>query len=117
MSSFRHCGVGGVTIFLCIFIHDIEEAVSVREETYRKLIRKIDAVLWVEERCDVGCTGPTSDDAGIEDVREISTHPSRSQPQEKFRVPCVFRSMGWKVRRLNSGEIAGSMDLPVFKGG
>ena len=29
-----------------------------------------------EVQCVVGCTGPTSNDAEIEDVRDISTHPS-----------------------------------------
>ena len=60
----------------------------------------------------MGCTGPTRDYAVIEDVSEISTHPSSSQLQEKFRVPCAFRSTVWGVRRLTTGEIVGEMDLP-----
>ena len=54
----------------------------------------------------MGYTGPNRYDAGIEDVREISTHPSPSKLQEKFRVPCVCRRTSWGVRRL-----AGAMDL------
>ena len=45
----------------------------------------------------MGCTEPTSDNEKIEDVREISTHPSPSQLQEKFKVTCVFWITGWGV--------------------
>ena len=90
MSYFRNCDVGGVTSLPCIIIHNIKEIGSVREEISGKVTRKLDAVVRVEERCDVGCTGPTSYDAGIEHIMEISTHPSPSQLQEKFRLPCVF---------------------------
>ena len=103
ISSFRHCDVGGVTRPPCILIHNIKESGSVQEETSRKVIRKLYAVLRVGEQCYVGCTVPTIYDTGMEDVREISTHPSPSQLQEKFRVPCVLRRMGWGVRRITSG--------------
>ena len=78
VSSFRHCDVGGVTRAPCILIHNIKESGSVREEVYRRAIKDLDAMLQVQERRAVRCTGPTTNDAGIEDVREISTHPSPS---------------------------------------
>ena len=40
-----------------------------REEIYGKVIRKMYTVVRVEDRCDMGCTGISSDDAGIYDVR------------------------------------------------
>ena len=76
------------------------------------MISKIDVVVQSEECCSVGCTGPTSNDSGMEEVRNISTHPSHSQLQERYRVPCVFRSTGWGVQILTIGEISGAMDLP-----
>ena len=45
VSSFRHFGVGGVTISPWIFIHNINEAGSVREGLSGKVISKIDAVV------------------------------------------------------------------------
>ena len=60
----------------------------------------------------MGCTGPTRNDAVIEDVRYIYTHPSPSQLQKRSRVPCVLRSTGWGMRRLTTEEIAGAMGLP-----
>ena len=59
----------------------------------------------------MGCTGPNSDVIGIEDVREISKHPSISQLQEKFRVPCVFQRTVSGLQRIITREIAGAMDL------
>ena len=69
-------------------------------------------VVRVEEKFSVGCTGPTSNDAGIEGVRDIYTHPSPSQLQKRFGLPCIFRSTGWGVQRLATGEIVGAMYLP-----
>ena len=112
VSSFRHCDVGGFTISPWIFIHNINEAGSVREGLSGKVISKIDAVVLVEERCAVGYTWPTRDDSGMEEVGDISTHPSSSQLQERFRVPCVFRITGWGVQRLATAEISGAMDIP-----
>ena len=65
VSSLRHYDVGGVTRSPYILIHNIKESGSVREEVYRKLIRKMYAVVQVEDRCAVGCTGSTSDDTVI----------------------------------------------------
>ena len=59
-----------------------------------KVISKIDAVVRVKEKYSVGCTGPTSDDTGMDDVRDIYTHPSPSQLKEKFIVPCFLRRTG-----------------------
>ena len=49
MSSFRHCDIGGVKRAPYILIHNIKEAGSVREGLSGKVIRKIDAVVRVEE--------------------------------------------------------------------
>ena len=76
MSYFRHCDVGGVKRDPCILIHNIKETGSVMEELSGKVIRKLDAVVRVEEQCAIGCTGQTRNDAGIEDVRDIYTHLS-----------------------------------------
>ena len=103
VSSLRHCDVEIVKRSPFILINNLKEAVVVTEETYGKVIINMDAVLQIEEQFSVGCTGPTSYDAGIKDLREISTHPSPSQLKEKFRLLCVFQSTGWGVRRLNSG--------------
>ena len=46
MYSFRHCDVVGVTRSPCILINNIKEAVSVREETYRKVIRLRSDAPW-----------------------------------------------------------------------
>ena len=79
VSPFCHCDVGGVTRAPYILSHNINEEGSVREDISRKVIRKLDAVVRVQEQCAVGCTVLISDETGIEDVREISTHPSTSQ--------------------------------------
>ena len=76
-----------------------------------KVIRKLDVVVRVEDRCAMGCIEPTSDDAGMEYIREIYTHPLPSQLQERLRVLCIFRSTGWGVRKITTGGIVGEMDL------
>ena len=106
MSSFRHCDVG------CILIHHIKEAGSVREGLSGKLISKLDAVVRVEYHFSIGCTGLTSNDSVMEEVRDISTDPSHSQLQDIFRVPGVFHSTCWGVSRLTIGKISGEMYLP-----
>ena len=60
----------------------------------------------------MGCTGPSINDAGIQNIRNIFTHPLPSQLQEKFVVPFVLWSTGWGVQSLTIGEMAGAMDLP-----
>ena len=97
VSSFHHCDVRGVTRAPCILIRNIKEAGSARSEISGKVINNLGVVVRVGERCAVGFKGPTRDDTGIEYVREIYTYPSPSQIQEKFRVPCVFRSSDWGV--------------------
>ena len=77
-----------------------------------KVIQKLDAVVQVKDQCAVRCTGKSRNYSEMEEVRYISTHPSPSQLQERFRVPCVFQRNGWGVRRLTTGEILGEIDLP-----
>ena len=52
------------------------EAGSAREGLSGKVIRNLNVVVRSKGRCAVGWTGLTSDDEGMEYVREISTHPS-----------------------------------------
>ena len=112
MSSFRHCYLGEITRSPFILVHNIKEAGPLIEGLSGKVMRKMDAVVRVEDLCDVGCAVTTSNDAGMGDVREISTHPSSSQLQDRFRRPCVSRRTGWWVRRFTTGGIVGAMDLP-----
>ena len=81
-------------------------------EVTRKLIRKLYTVVQVRKKCAVRCIGSTNVDAGIEDVREISTHPSPLQLQDRFIVQCILQSNGWGVRRITKGKIVWEMDLP-----
>ena len=76
VSSLRNCDIRGVTRALCILIHNIKEAGSLREGLSGKVISKMDVVVMIKEKCAVGCTGPTTDDTGMEDVRDISTYPT-----------------------------------------
>ena len=48
MSSFCPYDVVGVTSPPCILINNIKESVSVREEIYGKVLRKLDAVVRVD---------------------------------------------------------------------
>ena len=69
-------------------------------------------VIRFDERCAIWCIGPTRNYLGMEEVRYISTHPSSSQPQERFRVTFVFWSTGWGIQKFTKGEIVGATDLP-----
>ena len=85
-------------------IYNIKESGSLIEGLSGKRFKKLDAVVQVKDQCAVRCTGKSRNYSGMEEVRDIPTHPSPSQLQERFRVPCVFRSTGWGYEDLPQGK-------------
>ena len=74
------------------------------------MIRNLDSILKVNERCIDGCAPSGQGGAAVYGVKEISVYSYPDQLQDSFRISCAFQSTGLGIRKLTVKE--STMDLP-----
>ena len=112
VSYFRHFDKGVVTKCAYVLVHNIPSSVSVQEELNLKVRHNLGSNIKVNERFLEGYAPPVQETAVVCGVRENAVYPSPAQLQDSFRVPCVFRNMGWGIIKLTVKEVASAMDTP-----
>ena len=110
--SFSHSSIGGVTKGGYVLVYNLLPVSSVKKELTRKVSRNLESVIKPDLRCSRMSSSPLDVHEVDAGCLEINIYHSPAQLTKLFRVPCVFKSSGWGLRKLQPEEIGSAMDLP-----